>query len=279
MIDLHIHTTASDGQYEPGELISKAISEGIQVISVTDHDSIGGIEAGQKRAQELNIEFIPGIEISVAGAKEMHILGYYIDINSKPILSMCERFIELRKERANKIIDYLTVKGVPITLEEVSEYAKNELMARPHFARVLLKKGYIDSYREAFDKYLATPEFDKIERPKPTPEEGIKMIHDAGGIAVLAHPSSLNLTDTVLEKNIKNLISLGLDGIETYYSQHTALQISKYHSIAQKYGLLETIGSDFHGEKVKPNIYLGMGSENLSAEEIKKILIEISSHQ
>lgn len=274
MIDLHAHTTASDGQYGPSDLVEKAHGLGIKYLAVTDHDSVSGVGQALQRARELGIECIPGIEISTAGAAEMHILGYGIDIDSEAVRQMCRRFVDLRRERAEKIIGYLQSKGVSIVLEDVYEYAKTELIARPHFARVLLENGYVGDIREAFDKYLATPEFDKIERPKPPPEEGIRMIHAAGGAAVLAHPVSLGLSGTELDAMVRKLLDAGLDGIETYYGQHSPEQKQEYHALASRYGLVETAGSDFHGENVKPDISLGMGSEGVNADRIMQLLNE-----
>lgn len=257
MIDLHTHSTGSDGQFRPSELVKKAYESGINVLAITDHDSTSGIAEGAEAARRLDIDFIPGIEISCQYPGEMHMLGYFIDIESEAIQAACRRFVELRDVRAQKIIDYLQSKGCDIKLSDVKEKAGGRILGRPHFAQVLLEKGFVPDYRAAFDRYLATPEFDRIERPKPEPEVGIKIIHDGGGIAVLAHPMSLKLEMDALDRKVEELCSYGLDGIETYYGKHSKEQIEAYHRLAQKYHLIETAGSDFHGEKVKKDIQIG----------------------
>lgn len=273
IIDLHMHSTASDGQYEPAALVKKVKENGIGLMALTDHDSVSGVSEAGQTAKELGIHFITGIELSIAHEEELHMLGYNIDINNKPLQEFCELLVHDRDTRADKIIDYLAGYGMHITRQEVEEKAGSNLIARPHFARIMLEKGYVSTLQEAFDKYLATDEFAKIERPKPTAEEGMKMIHDAGGVAVLAHPMSLKKTGEVLEEEIAHLAELGLFGIETYYSTHTPEQIEEYHALALKYNLIETAGSDFHGEKVKPKIFLGkkIGGEEILVNADEKI--------
>ena len=162
-----------------------------------------------------------------------------------------------RSTRNEKIITFLADQGVDVTMEEVAEKAGSDVIGRPHFARVMVEKGYVSNVKEAFDKYLATEEFAKIERKKPSARQGISMIRKAGGVAVLAHPVSLKKTGEAMEEEIRKLTSLGLSGIETYYSTHTPEQIREYDALGQKYHLVETAGSDFQGEKVKPTIFLG----------------------
>jgi len=257
MLDLHTHTTASDGQYAPGMLVRKAKQQGITTLAITDHDSVDGLLEGKEEAERQGIEYIPGIEISVKSENEMHILGYFIDYKAPVIQKACDQFVQFRRERTGRIIEYLKNCGILITQEEVEKKAGLKVVGRPHFAQVLLEKGYVGSMREAFDRYLATPEFAKIERPKPSAKKGIQIIHEAGGIAVLAHPMTLKLEGDLLRKQLSLLKEWGLDGIETYYSKHSNEQILEYHKLALKYQFIETAGSDFHGETVKPDIFLG----------------------
>lgn len=262
MIDLHIHSTASDGQYSPGELVKMAKSQGITAIALTDHDTVAGLREAQEAAEQAGITFVPGIEISVKTegvGGEFHILGYGIHPEHPVIQAMCSRFIALRSQREDKIFDFLAERGVSLTREQVECYAANGLVARPHFARAMVKAGYVSTVREAFDRYLAIPEFDRIERPKPSPEEGIHSILDAGGIPVLAHPVQLGLAEDALERLLRNLKKAGMKGVECYYSTHTPEQTRSFLSMAQKEGLIITGGSDFHGEKVKADIALGTG--------------------
>lgn len=262
MIDLHTHSTASDGQYQPAELIRLAVDKGLSAIALTDHDTIDGVPEARAEAERLGITFVPGIEISVKGnapVKELHILGYWIDIENLQLKEMCARFKALRAEREERIFQYLDSAGVRLLRENVERYAVNGLVARPHFARAMVEAGYVSTVREAFDRYLAVPAFDKIERPKPSPEEGIQCILASGGIPVLAHPVQTQLPLSELEELICSLKEAGLKGLECYYSTHSPQQTRDYLEMAQRYDLTVTGGSDFHGERVKPDIMLGSG--------------------
>ncbi|MCL2283804.1 MAG: PHP domain-containing protein [Fibromonadales bacterium] len=259
MLDLHVHTTFSDGQYTPEEIVNLAVQAGIDTLSITDHDSIAGLPSGKAAADKAGIKFINGIEISCQGNRELHLLGYNFDYNEPILAATCMEFARLREERAHRIIDFLLEKGVKISLDEVREIAHGSaIIGRPHFALVLLKHGCVASIQEAFDKYLAAADFDKIERPKPTAEEGISLIKNAGGIPVLAHPALLKLKPEAEEELIKRLVGFGLVGMECFYSLHSPEQVDYYCSIAEKYNLIVTGGSDFHGEKIKPKIKMGV---------------------
>ena len=241
-IDMHMHSTASDGQYTPTELVRKVKDAGIAIMALTDHDSIGGVEEAVRTAKECGIICIPGIELSIDHENELHMLGYGIDIHDRELKAFCEEMVQERSTRNEKIITFLADNGVDVTMEEVTEKAGSDVIGRPHFARVMVEKGYVSSVKEAFDKYLATEEFSKIERKKPSARRGISMIRKAGGVAVLAHPVSLKKSGEAMEEEIRKLASLGLSGIETYYSTHTPEQIQEYHALAQKYHLVETAG-------------------------------------
>ncbi|MCM1107333.1 MAG: PHP domain-containing protein [Blautia sp.] len=266
--DLHMHSTASDGQYAPEELVKKVKAAGIGMMALTDHDTVDGVPSACEAARELGIVCIPGIELSIRHEAELHMLGYGIDTDNARLREFCGQLVRDRDTRADKIIDYLAEYGLAVSRAEVEEKAGSQVIGRPHFARVLVEKGYVGSVQEAFDRYLATPEFARIERPKPTAREGLSMIHGAGGIAVLAHPVSLKKEGAALDQEVRALVELGLDGIETYYSTHSAAQVEEYHRLAVKYDLLETVGSDFHGEKIKPDIFLGKkaGGQELLVE-------------
>jgi predicted metal-dependent phosphoesterase TrpH len=259
MFDLHVHTTFSDGQYTPEEVVALAAHAGVTVLSITDHDSVAGLALGKASADKMGIKFINGIEISCQGNRELHLLGYGIDYNERALAETCMNFAKLREERANRIIDFLLERNVNISLDEVRKIAlSSSIIGRPHFAQALLKNGYVATIQEAFDKYLAAADFDKIERPKPTAEEGIALIRNASGIPVLAHPALLKLDSYAEEELIKRLIGFGLKGIECFYSLHSPEQTEYYSSLAKKYDLFITGGSDFHGEKIKPEIKIGL---------------------
>ncbi|MBQ8724887.1 MAG: PHP domain-containing protein [Oscillospiraceae bacterium] len=262
MIDLHLHSTCSDGQDTPEELVKIAVRAGISVMALTDHDTINGLMRAKNTANELGIGFISGIEISVQGGKELHILGYGVDPDSEILHQFYESNRSHRLKRRDRLIELFNNAGIPITLEKICEANNGKSTGRPHFARTLVEMGYAKSVQDAFDRYLTTPEFYCIERPKPTAQEGIAMIKKAGGISVLAHPYTLKLEDKSFRELIQKLISYGLRGIECYYSKHTPEQIRYYRSIAHEYGLISTCGSDYHGSKVKPDIMPGSGCDD-----------------
>ncbi|MFQ9094343.1 MAG: PHP domain-containing protein [Ruminococcus sp.] len=253
MIDLHIHTTCSDGQFSPEETIRMAHQAGVTVAAVTDHDTVSGIVAASAAAVACGMTFFPGIEISVQGGKELHILGYGVHPDSDVLHQFCAKHAADRTERCGKMLAYLQKKGAAITLEDVRRCNQGKTSGRPHFARTLVELGYASSVQDAFEIYLTTPEFyARVERPKPTPEEGIRVIRSAGGVAVLAHPHQLKLENDALDALVAKLKVVGLQGIEAYYSRHTPEQTQFYLHLAEKYDLLYTCGSDFHGPVIKP---------------------------
>ena len=254
MIDLHIHTTCSDGQFTPEETMRLAAEAGVTVAAVTDHDTVSGISRARQTAQQLGMTFFSGIEISVQYTRELHILGYGIDADSAALLAFCEENARNRRERTSRMLEFLHRRGVVISLEDVRRCNQGRTSGRPHFARALVELGYADSIQDATPAFYA-----EAERPKPSPEKGIAVIRQAGGVAVLAHPHQLKLEGPELEALLQQLISLGLQGIEAHYSRHTAEQTRLYLQLAEKYGLLVTSGSDFHGPSVKPDIQLGSG--------------------
>jgi len=277
MIDLHIHTNASDGQHTPADTVRIAADEGARYIAITDHDRIAGLAQAKAAAESAGIGFIPGIEISVQGNRELHILGYYIDYNDPALARECEKFIRLREQRADRIFDYLRNKGFALSEEQVQKHTSQGAIGRPHFAKAMVDAGYVSTVREAFDRFLGTPEFDKVERTKPTASEGISIILSAGGVPVLAHPSMLKLNDEEMEGLILSLKQVGLMGIECYYSMYTTEQVSKYLGYAKEFELLVTGGSDFHGESTRPGVKIGSGMSDLSVLEEDNIVESLRS--
>jgi predicted metal-dependent phosphoesterase TrpH len=263
LIDLHLHTNKSDGQYSPRELVGLAAKQGVSLMAITDHDTTDGVAEGAAAAREAGIDFIPGIEISVRGSNELHILGYCIDCDNKELIRMNAEFARLRNLREDRIHEYLAEKGVSVSRDKVRGYATGNIVGRPHFARALVDAGYAEDFKDAFVKYLASPEFYKIERPKPTPAEGIRTIKAAGGVAVLAHPVVLRLPGRELDILLTELVKVGLRGLECYYSSHRPNQIKLYLSLARKHRLVVTGGSDFHGECVKHGVEIGRGVNGL----------------
>ena len=259
LIDLHTHSTASDGQYSPCELAYLVKKKGITNWSLTDHDTVAGLEEAERIAQETYIGFIPGIEISTQDEEEIHILGYGIDYRNYYLKEKCRIFAIERLNRANKICDYLETKGIKVDMDEVKSYAKGDVMGRPHFARYLIAHNIVQERKEAFDLYLDTNEFKAAtERKLPTSEEAIDLIHKANGVAFIAHPGLYKMNIDSKRKLVSRLAAYGLDGIECIYSKHSKEETEVYLSWAEKLGLKISVGSDFHGEKVKPDVELGM---------------------
>lgn len=270
MVDLHTHSNKSDGELSPSELMETAYKNGVTVISLTDHDTVSGNAEAERKCSELGMKFITGIEISTDEFKDLHILGYGIDINNTELLEKCELFKKSRIGRVKAVIELLAKHDVFITEEDVFRFSGNGVVARPHFAQAMIEKGYVSSTKQAFEEYLATPEFHKIKRYKASFREAIDLIHNAGGLAVMAHPYQLKKSDSELESLISELKQIGLDGIECYYSRHTPEMFRYYRSLADKYNLYISIGSDYHGKTVKPDISLGRGFAN-SLIELNKI--------
>lgn len=264
-VDLHTHSTASDGQYTPSELAALADQAGVGVLALTDHDTTAGLQEAAQAAQNMGIRFINGIELDTKypglGGR-FHILGYGINPLHPVLQSCCTGYAEQRRARAERILNYLAEKGMPLSFERIEALAKGGVIGRPHFARAMMEQGYISSIEEAFEKYLDTPEFQAIDRPKPHPKEAIKMITQAGGLAVLAHPYQIKRGRLDLKTLLTELKSYGLSGIECYYSTHTPQQTQTLLALAEELHLAVSGGSDFHGEAVKPEVCLGTGIEN-----------------
>ena len=256
-LDLHTHTTASDGQYSPTQLVDMAKGMNLELLAITDHDTMAGLKEAQERADEVGMHFIPGIEISCQDVEEIHILGYGIEPSNPDLLSACNTWSQARRDRGNLIGDYLSALGIDVDLDIVKSYAGDGNLGRPHFAKYLIENGIVDSRKEAFDLYLDTEEFKKsTDRKKPSPADAIKLIHSAGGKAVLAHPGNYKKAD--ITELVQRLAEVGLNGIECFYSKHDESQIQEYLRLAKKYELRVGCGSDFHGEDVKPDVKLGM---------------------
>ncbi len=258
-IDLHTHSSASDGQYSPTELIDIACGERIELLALTDHDTVDGISDASMAAGKSGIAFVPGIEISTQDIVEIHILGYGIDVTNQALLCACKEWRNARVNRGKLIKKYLNTKGISIDLAEVMTYARGQSLGRPHFAQYLQAYGIVKTRKEAFDKYLDTEEF-KIatDRRKPSLQMAVELIHGAGGKALLAHPGIYRLTEEELDDLVFRLVEMGIDGVECFYSRHGKTQTEKYLSYIKKYELKTGCGSDFHGEKVKPEIGIGM---------------------
>ncbi len=261
MMDLHIHTTASDGEHTPQEVVELAQAAGVMLMAVTDHDTIDGLDEAERWGEELGVTVVPGIEINAQHAAELHILGYGFDQRAPEILAACQWFREGRERRGERIIALLNSRGVKLTLEEVRTYVRGRQLGRPHFAQALVDKGYAGSVDDAFKRYLSGPAFQKIEREKMAPQQAIELISAAGGIAVLAHPASLELDAVRLEAYVRQLKDYGLRGMECYYSANTPAWTKQCLAIARKNDLLATGGTDFHGRHNRRGVHIGSGRD------------------
>ncbi len=239
--DLHAHTHFSDGALSPEALIAHALSRGLAAVSVTDHDSIDGLAAARAAAGGL-IEFVPGIEISTAlDGQELHILGYYLDPDDAALRERLVRFRSERLNRALSMVRRLGEIGVPVAPDEVLAIAGPGVVGRPHVAEALLRAGHVVSVDDAFRRYLGVQGEAYVPRPAFRPAEAIGMIHDAGGVSVLAHPG-MHLTDLVADQ----LVAAGLRGVEVWHPQHGSQAMQRWRAFARRHRLLETGGSDFH---------------------------------
>ncbi|HWP44289.1 MAG TPA: PHP domain-containing protein, partial [Blastocatellia bacterium] len=259
VIDLHSHTFYSDGSASPHELVRMAAAQGARALAITDHDTVAGLREGSDAAREVGIEFIRGVEISAEYSPgTMHILGYYIDSESQDLLSKLDELRDARDRRNPEIARRLQELGMDVSYEEVRALAGNEVVGRPHFARVMLEKGYVESIQDAFNRFLAKGAAAYVEKKRLSPAESIDLIHAAGGVAVLAHPYQLKLSDEETDRMIGELAEMGLDGVEAIYSRHSEAQREMYSQMAARYGLLVTGGSDYHGS-YKPDISIVKG--------------------
>jgi 3',5'-nucleoside bisphosphate phosphatase len=251
-IDLHMHSTASDGSFAPEAVVDLASRNGLDVISLTDHDSLDGIPGAEARASSSGIRLIPGVELSVAEeGVDVHLLAYGFNPGDKGLVTAIARYREARRDRARKILARLKGLGIRITLDEVEEIAQGGALGRPHVAEALMRNGFIETFNEAFQRYLGHHAPAYVAKQTVTLEEASSIVRDAGGVTVLAHPGTLNR-----DQYIPAWSRRGLDGIEVWHTKHDANAIARYRGFAQLHGLLMTGGSDFHGERT-PDTTIG----------------------
>lgn len=261
-IDLHTHSTESDGAMSPREVIRHAKEAGLSAVALSDHDTINGVADAINEGDKIGIEVVPAIELSAQSETETHILGYYIDINSDILNSKLSEVRKIRELRSLDIYKRLTDLGFKIDLDEVRSIAPGGIVGRAHFARVMASKGYVDSVKDAFDKWLSNgkPGYSHIQAL--TEEEGVRLIKDAGGMAFIAHLNQTKKDIPTLYDFLSRLKLCGLDGVEGYYTEYTPEMDIAYRKIASDLGLLLSGGSDFHW-KMKPHISIGRGLGNL----------------
>lgn len=268
--DLHVHSIYSDGSYSPEQLIDMAVDKGLKALALADHDTVEGVEEMLEIGSSKGIEIIPAIELSTSSTKaEIHILGYKIDYKAPFFLEEIKRMFNARLKRAKKMVDKLKGMGIDISYQEVKSIAGDKYIGRPHIAQALVKAGYIEKVEEAFtEAYIANGGRAYVGRQKISPERAIELIHQAGGVAILAHPYLVNKGNPFNKDGIIELVDKGLDGIEVYHSKHDSKTREYYKKIAEELGLLITGGSDFHGES-SPEVKLG--DVQVSEVELRKL--------
>lgn len=258
MIDLHVHTTASDGQYTPTEIINKAIEKNIKAIAITDHDTVAGIEEAKLAAKDKQIQLIPGIELNINGSPgEFHLLGLGIKETSSSLKTVLENVIKNRNTRNENIIKKMNDDGININIEEFYADFPNTIIGRPHFAAMLVKKGIVKTRQQAFDQYLARGKKWYCERIGTNLDEAIVAITDSGGIPVLAHPMSLYLSWGKMPEMFQKYFEQGIQGIEAYHPGARVTECLRLEELGRKLGFFITAGSDFHGEKIRTDRRLG----------------------
>ncbi len=263
MIDLHTHTNASDGSYTPAELIDHAVALKLEALAITDHDTFAGYDQAIRHAEKAGLDLVCAIELAARTTntprRTVHLLGYFLHTPpSTAFRAWLEEILTNRRERNLRLIAKLQSMGVEIELSEVEGIGRT-LTGRPHFARVLVHKGYAATSEEAFRKYLGESGVAFVERQQPNANDAIQQILEGGGLPVLAHPGRLGIRDAEVEEHfISGLKDAGLKGIEVIHSDHQAPDVERYRGIAQKYGLAMSGGSDFHGD-AKPKVALGTG--------------------
>ncbi len=263
--DLHIHTTCSDGKMSPTEAVELAKEKNLASLSITDHDTCKAYHKALSRAEELEIELIPGVEItSTIGNKEAHILAYYFDPDTNYLEDFLKKQKQARRERIKGIIDTVKKNGIDVDFDEVWAEANGANIGRPHLARVLMQKGYVSSHKEAFIRYLSNQKLGSIENTYPDYREVIKIIKNVGGAAVLAHPGKLYNGE-----EIEAFIEAGIDGLECIHPSHNYTLQKKYTELCEKYSLLMTGGSDSH--EAKDAGYTNVGVVTIAYKHIEKM--------
>lgn len=269
-IDLHTHSTCSDGTYSVEELMDYAYAKNLSAIALTDHDTVKGLERADKYVKENypDMEFVPGIEFSTVNeGKDVHIVGLYVDYTDKEFLDTIDSMMNSRIQRNVKMCDKLRNEaGIDISYEVLAEMFPKTVITRAHFAKYMLEKGYVSSKQEVFDRFIGDDCPYYIPRENITPEMAIEAIVKNGGVPILAHPVLYHMSDAKLEALVVRLIDAGLAGLEAIYSTYEAYEERQMKELAQRHGLLISGGSDFHGDN-KPSIDLGVGMGKLFVPE------------
>lgn len=270
--DLHLHSTVSDGTLSPAELMRRAAEAGLRTAALTDHDNLDGLGEAAEAAASLGIRFIPGVELSCGGGKEIHVLGYGYDPNHAELASFCREKQQERFVRTARMVEQLAENGVRVAYDRVLEIACG-VPGRPHVGRAIVEAGYAGSLKEAFSHFLDPGRCGYVAKKDTPVAEGVRLLHRAGGVAVLAHPMQLKKSHAALDSLIGEWAKAGLDGIEVYHPSADAGDIPALLRIAERLDLLVTGGSDFHGREVKPDVAIGQGLERWRTAEKDVLLL------
>jgi predicted metal-dependent phosphoesterase TrpH len=254
MIDLHSHTTASDGQHAPRELVAMAHAAGVTTLAVTDHDTVAGLPEAMDEARQRGLTLVPGIELSAFHRnREVHILGHFLRPDDARLAGFSAMLRTERHDRMVRMVEKMRGLGFPVSMEEVLAIAGDAQLGRPHLARLLVEKNYCADVREAFDRFLGAGQSAFVERYKLDSKEAIELIRGAGGVATVAHPGVSKME----QPDLREMKALGLEGVEVHHSDQNPSIREKYLGIAKDLDLVPTAGSDFHGEKIAPGRRLG----------------------
>jgi 3',5'-nucleoside bisphosphate phosphatase len=280
VIDLHSHSTISDGTDSPAEVVALGAAAGLAALALTDHDTLDHLPEARAAAHARGLRLVPGCEISCEldgrAPGSMHLLVYFVDETPGPLRDRLGGLQAGRAERNDQILESLRSHGIDITLDEVLAKAGPGSVGRPHIAGVLMEKGYVGSIQEAFDRWLAKGQSAYFERVRLRPEESIELAHASGGVTVVAHPGSLDLEPGPLDELVGFLAAAGLDGLECEYGRYTPEERTAYAELAARHGLAVTGGSDYHGEN-KPDLQIGVGRGDLAVPDA--LLEELEAHR
>jgi predicted metal-dependent phosphoesterase TrpH len=264
LVDLHTHSNVSDGLLTPTELVQEANRRGLRVLALTDHETVAGLAEAESAAQECGIEFVPSVELNTdLDRHEVHILGYYVDRDDADLVAALAHLEEQRVERIERMVRQLNAIGKPLDLDRVREIAGPGTIGRPHVARAMIERGYVSSVSEAFDRYLAGGKPGFVPRRRNEPEAAVELIRRNGAVPVLAHP----LTTGDVEGILQRLTKVGLLGLEAYYGEYDEAVQQELRATADRWGLIATGGSDYHGEGFKHGRDLGGPSVPMEAVE------------